>query len=1363
MARNDTAHTVPLLIDGQEIRTKETFPVVSPVEGTGTVWDSSCVTQSDALAAAHGAQNAFPAWSKTKPAARRDILLHAADILAANAEEYEGYMMQETGAGAMFTKFNIKTSCEILRDCAGRISGALTGAMPCTEDADTQAMVVKEPYGVVLAIAPWNAPYILGIRSVVYALAAGNTCILKGSEVSPRCFWAIGKLFQKAGLPDGCLNVIYHRPADAANITKLLIEQPAIKKINFTGSTAVGRIIAETAGRNLKPVLMELGGKNNAIVREDANLAQAAQQCCLGSFLHAGQICMSTERILIRKHVFEAFKLELGMAMSTMFGDSAPAQPLALAAGTGKVVHLAQDALSHGAAIVHGEAPSSSSSGVLRPFALEGVTKGMHIYHTESFGPCVSLVSVDSDDEAVRIANDTEYGLSGAIFTKDLAKGLSMARQIETGAVHINGMSVHDEAGLPHDDREGTRQNKNHVVHSRRVSQACKYCAAAKIKCDDKKPCNGCVQRGMTCEYNVEMHEHARSLLSSITGQRDTEADDSGSAAGPLSGALSDTGATENTDATEITENTESTDMTMVAADPSLPMPERGPPETPLPLSLSNPTSAPLDASVPMATFMPHGHNITDFLKDVMTMPSTPLNLMHVDNTDGPHGLLDFTVDMDLDLNDTDFGFFDKLYSNSFDGIPQPQQLFSMDPAVMAQQQRTPVRQHSPPPYPVQATRYTIEDVSTLPLMRCPPPQQTEQLQPGQPVTGNPMPPPRAEKKVPGMTTTTTTTTTMTATVSTTRQQVALGAEAFRRSAFGVWLPARQDCGDAELENLSVLSPEVASPDTRISLDRHFLREKLGRTTRDEFLAMILSTCRPDKIPLVVRTFPTSGLLDDLLECFFAYHQQQVDCFVHAASFQPNEQRCELVALLIATGATKTNIKALHKLGFGIQAALRTIIPQRCEGANANTRKLWLLQSFMSELQIGMWSGIKRKMELAESHISIIFTMLRRAGRFQDTKRSVAEPLFDDTGDVLHRKWLDWIEQESFKRLAFHVFVCDAQISMTMLTNPHISYAELSIPFPDSRDLWMAETAEQWKVLYLARTPVQGPRLCLLDFLQQPDDIPDFYDTFLSGLVVLAGIWGMVWQHLQLSAVLHRHGEVSSKNQSMVALSSLRREELLRTLLHFRANFSAAPGQEPASAETALMLEVVSMYLFVNFGDLQLFAGKGDIDDARRILPSLQKWVATEDARKAVWHAGQALRAAAAFPAKQLDRFYAVAVYHAGLTLWAYSVIRQARAGSGDKGHPGTASCQQVCLDGVESSALAAFFTLGRLAPVVGSCRQGMDPVPLSNPQAVMGVVLETLRGNFPAAMRGEGMPPLVDNLVQLLRDLGQAARNVEG
>ena len=152
-----------------------------------------------------------------------------------------------------------------------------------------------------------NAPYILGLRSVIYALAGGNTCILKGSELSPRCFWAIGTALNEAGLPAGALNVLYHQPKDAAQITTALIEHPAIKKVNFTGSTAVGRIIAQTAGKNLKPVLMELGGKASAIVLDDADLKKAATQCALGAFLHSGQICMATERILVHKDIKAQF------------------------------------------------------------------------------------------------------------------------------------------------------------------------------------------------------------------------------------------------------------------------------------------------------------------------------------------------------------------------------------------------------------------------------------------------------------------------------------------------------------------------------------------------------------------------------------------------------------------------------------------------------------------------------------------------------------------------------------------------------------------------------------------------------------------------------------------------------------------------------------------------------------------------------------------------------------------------------------------------------------------------------------------------------------------------------------------------
>lgn len=277
--------TVPLQINGQEVQTSKTYDVKSP--GTGkTIWKSSAATTEEAISAVEAAAAAFPSWSKSKLSVRRDILFKASDILASRADEFSKYMEDETGSQPSFAKgFNIPTSVELLRDVASRAM-SVAGSIPVCGEEGKSALLHKEPFGVVFGIAPWNAPYILGFRSVAYALAAGNTTVIKGSELSPRCFWAIGRVFNEAGLPDGCLNVLTHHPEDAAAVTTTIIEHPAVKKINFTGSTHVGSMIATTAGKNLKPVLMELGGKASCIVLEDADIDKAAYACAIGAFVH---------------------------------------------------------------------------------------------------------------------------------------------------------------------------------------------------------------------------------------------------------------------------------------------------------------------------------------------------------------------------------------------------------------------------------------------------------------------------------------------------------------------------------------------------------------------------------------------------------------------------------------------------------------------------------------------------------------------------------------------------------------------------------------------------------------------------------------------------------------------------------------------------------------------------------------------------------------------------------------------------------------------------------------------------------------------------------------------------------------------
>lgn len=284
-------------------------------------------------------------------------------------------------------------------------------------------------------------------------MAAGNTVVFKGSELSPKVMWGICSVFAEAGLPEGVLNYIVHETCNAAAITSQLIANPQVKKINFTGSTLVGRIIGRQAGEYLKPVLLELGGKAPAIVWEDANLDLAADQCALGAFLNSGQVCMSTERIIVHRSVRAAFEAKLLASVEKFFPSGGDAPLLINRAAVDKNKRLLRDARDKGARLLlpaGDEEHDETAPPRMRPVVIAGATEDMDVYRTESFGPTVSLYEVGTEDEALRLANDTEYGLTSAVFTEDLRRGLRLARGIETGACHINSMSVHDESALPH-------------------------------------------------------------------------------------------------------------------------------------------------------------------------------------------------------------------------------------------------------------------------------------------------------------------------------------------------------------------------------------------------------------------------------------------------------------------------------------------------------------------------------------------------------------------------------------------------------------------------------------------------------------------------------------------------------------------------------------------------------------------------------------------------------------------------------------------------------------------------------------------------------------------------------------------------
>ncbi|CAH0052300.1 unnamed protein product [Clonostachys solani] len=443
---------VPLWLDGQQHVTESTFDVVSPVTNQ-LLWKSSSAGEDDVASAIASAEKAFETWRWTKPWERRDIFLRAYHLLKERRHICMAHSTTETGVPEVMFGFEYATAMEICFQLAG-LAGNEAGFVVDPEEKGTSAMVIREPYGVILGIAPWNAPHTLGLRACLFPLAAGNTVILKGPELAPATYWHFVSILHEAGLPAGCLNTIYHSPSDAARITGQLIAHPAIRKVNFCGSTLVGSSIASLCGKYIKPCMMELGGKGAAIVCEDADIALAAQQCALAAFNHAGQVCMSTERIIVHKKVSDAFKKALKIAIDENFPADGPIPILINEKGALKPRGLVVDAISKGAVAVHGELPSPGEDGDgrnrMHPVVVEGITQDMDIYYKESFGPSVSLYTVDDDNQALTLANDSSFGLTAAIFSEDLRRAMRIAKRLETGAVHINNMTIHDEASLPH-------------------------------------------------------------------------------------------------------------------------------------------------------------------------------------------------------------------------------------------------------------------------------------------------------------------------------------------------------------------------------------------------------------------------------------------------------------------------------------------------------------------------------------------------------------------------------------------------------------------------------------------------------------------------------------------------------------------------------------------------------------------------------------------------------------------------------------------------------------------------------------------------------------------------------------------------
>lgn len=426
-----------------------TFTRINPISGE-VASEVAAASLEDARQAVNAAAKAFPAWAATGPGLRRKILLAAADKLQARVDDFIKAMAEETGATAGWAGFNVKLASDMLREAAA-MTTQITGEIIPSERPGSLSMGVRQPAGVVLSIAPWNAPVILGVRSLAMPLACGNTVVMKTSEICPRTHRLIIDSLHEAGLPEGVLNAVSNAPEDAATIVETMIAHPAVRRINFTGSTRVGRIIAETSGRYLKPALLELGGKAPFVVLDDADIDQAVAAAAFGAYMNQGQICMSTERIVVDETVADRFVEALAAKAKTLTaGDprlgNTPLGSVVDGHAARRIDQLIRDAVAKGAILCAG---GGTDGTIVEATLLDRVTPAMRIYAEESFGPVVSVMRVGSIDEAVRVANDTEYGLSAAVFGRDVNRAMQVARRIESGICHINGPTVHDEAQVP--------------------------------------------------------------------------------------------------------------------------------------------------------------------------------------------------------------------------------------------------------------------------------------------------------------------------------------------------------------------------------------------------------------------------------------------------------------------------------------------------------------------------------------------------------------------------------------------------------------------------------------------------------------------------------------------------------------------------------------------------------------------------------------------------------------------------------------------------------------------------------------------------------------------------------------------------
>ena len=439
-------------IDGKWSPDGPTFPDYNPFNGE-LVAQIAAGGRAEAEAAVAAAAAAFPAWSAMPPAERQRLFLKAADITERRLDDIVATMAVENGSSKVFAAFQIRLSAAMLRQAAGY------GYMPYgdvirSDVPGRTALVTRKPLGVVAGFTPWNGAFYLAWRAFLLPMAFGNTTVIKPSEEAPMSAGLIhAEILEEAGFPAGSFNVVTHAPGKAAAIADVFFESRAVRCINFTGSDKTARMLGERAGRALKRMVLELGGFNPMIVLADADIDNTVRAATFGAFLHQGQVCMNTRKIYVDRAIHDEFVEKLGARVGALKqGDPADPSviigPLINQGALDQTQARINDALDRGATLVTG---GTAEGLVHAPTVLANVPKDA-ICATgcdETFGPLLVVEAFDDAEQALADAQDTPYGLSASIMTRDQARAFDMAQRLDAGIVHINAPTMASEAALP--------------------------------------------------------------------------------------------------------------------------------------------------------------------------------------------------------------------------------------------------------------------------------------------------------------------------------------------------------------------------------------------------------------------------------------------------------------------------------------------------------------------------------------------------------------------------------------------------------------------------------------------------------------------------------------------------------------------------------------------------------------------------------------------------------------------------------------------------------------------------------------------------------------------------------------------------